>query len=417
MIFKTLVFVFLFFLEGYCALQEVIDFKKTVTTVIDTNSIEEVRRVGDKARRMNGNVSDSVDNFIRMARKNTLPPKWIDWFQRTFGRHGNISQRTFAAAIFYPYELMEASYKYHISQVSPILKACVYYSLKLDPEGLWVALNPKVTDWYIKSDDDLLDWVDITFVAHNGAFTEKAREYLRIGDNLDRLFAHIIESGTPTQQFNFGVIAKSIGEVSKSLSCFYEASIKGSKRAQLELAYHNLETSVDTLSSISDVSSYGVWKVAQCFRYGKKVAKDLKEANRYYLQALAGADEFPEIAYDTGDFVEELALGQKDKGRFIETARKAIEYFNMAGDRHLGSSYIRAARLMITARERFSDLATTDFNDDAISDLAFKAAQEGAYEKAKSLLERIGRDASSLLSPETVEMSKFIKDVDKELGL
>jgi TPR repeat protein len=251
-------------------------------------------------------------------------------------------------------------------------------------------------------------------VAHNGAFTEKAKEYLGERDNLELLFDRIMREGTLTQQFNFGVILKDIGEVSKFLSCFYEASVRGSKRAQLELAYHNLETNVDTLSSISDVGPYGLWKVAQCFRYAKKVARNLKEANRYYLQALDGMYEFPEIAYDAGDFVEELALGQKDKGRFIETARKAIRYFRQAGEMHLGSGYIRAAQLMLKARERYPELAAS-FKEELICNLIFKAAQQGSYLKALELLKRVRLDPEYILKGRAALMG-FIAEVNEKFG-
>ena len=206
-----------------------------------------------------------------------------------------------------------------------------------------------------------------------------------------------------------------MGRMDIAPPCFANAASRGSLRAQLELAYHEIESGAEVVGRLSALAHYGLWKVAQCFRYGKKVERDLRQANDFYLASLGEIRKFPEIVYDAGDFVEELAVVQKDGERFKATARKAIEYFRTAGDLHLGAGYIRAAQLMIKTRERYPDLSA-EFSDGEIFGLASLAAQKGAYTKATNFLKRIGQDPLSLLTPSTVGVDKLIKDINKKFG-
>ncbi|MBY0463134.1 MAG: hypothetical protein K2Q34_08135, partial [Alphaproteobacteria bacterium] len=263
-------------------------------------------------------------------------------------------------------------------------------------------------------EERFLDFLDIAFVANNGAFVEKTKAYLGEDDNLDRLYGRVMGEGTATQLFNFAMVLKNMGRMDIAPPCFASAASRGSLRAQLELAYYDIESGAEVAGRLSALGTYGFWKIAQCFRYGRKVERDLRQANYFYLQSLAGIREFPEIAYDAGDFVEELAVAQKDQEHFKATSRKAIEYFRASGNLH-GSGYIRAAQLMVKARERCADLSI-EFNDGEIFGLASLAAQKGAYTKATTFLKRIGQDPSSLLTPSTIGVDKLIKDINKKFG-
>lgn len=261
-------------------------------------------------------------------------------------------------------------------------------------------------------EERFLDFLDITFVANNGAFVEKAKVYLGEGDNLGRLYGRVMGERTATQLFNFAMVLKSMGKLGEALSCFGNAVSKGSQRAQLELAYYEIESGAEVLGRLPALGAYGFWKIAQCFRYGRKVERDLRQANYFYLQSLGGIREFPEIAYDAGDFVEELAVAQEDEGRFKASARKAIEYFRRSGDFHLGTGYIRAAQMIIKIRERYPP--ATEFADD-IFDLAFRAAQQGSYIKATTFLKRIGMDSRAILEKNAALMG-FIAQLNEKFG-
>lgn len=409
-----------------------------------------------------------------------------------------INHKEFAAAIFYPYEIMTTSYKYHISQMNFTFKACLYYCSNFDLNGpgslIEKGLNTKnlaeikkddillrnleiafpfndssfikrAKEYLVKEgnserlsensmrtgsavqslnlgrllnaigkttlgdqllskafsqgamqieEESFLSLLDVAFVANNGAFVEKAKVYLGETDNFDRLYARVMRTGSATQLLSFGIILKNIGRHDIAVECFRNAASKNSQKAILELAYYDIEAGKDVVEKLSPIGPYGFWKIAQCFRYGKKVEKNLSRANDFYRQALQGANEFPEIAYDTGDFIEELALAQTDEDLFLETIIRAIELFKKSGRGNLGSGYIRAAQLMVEANNRYPD-SENKFSDQTIFDLAYAAAQKGSYTKAKTFLERIGSSAD-LLSSATIEIDKFIKDINRKFG-
>ena len=262
-------------------------------------------------------------------------------------------------------------------------------------------------------EERLLDWLDITFVANNAGFIEKAKKYLGEEDNLDRLYGRLMNEGTATQLFNFGMLLKSMNP-DMALSCFRSSISKGSQRAQLELTYYEIERGAEASERLSALGPYGVWKTAQCFRYGRKVERNLKLANQFYLESLGGSCEFPEITYDVGDFVEELAVAQKDEVSFKTTAKKAIEYFEISGRNHLGLGYIRATQLMVRARELYADLRE-DFNDDIIYYLTLQAAQQGSYMTAFEFLKRIGGNPEVLLET-NANLMAFIAQINEKFG-
>lgn len=479
--------------------EDAIDFKRKQIHLIEDNNVNAIFLAGKRLKPKSGDALICKDSLIEQMSSAKVTGHWLEWFKRRFRHVDKITIKAFTAAIFFPYELVETSHKYHISQMNCAFKACVYYSSLYDPSevGGTIERSLKIRNFgkitydiikdqlsiilpfntgnfiskardYLESGDNLvrlygelmagapsiqllnfarllkdikrddlaesalikansegameiegerlLDWLDITFISNNAGFIEKAKAHLiEHAGNFDRLSNQIMSNGTATQLLNFGSLLKNMGRLEEALSFFRSATSRGSKRAELELAYYAIENqSRDLTTGLNVLGYYGSWKIAQCFRYGKRVKRDLKTANQFYLEAINGSSEFPEIAYDAGDFVEELAISQKDKKLYERTARNALVYFQLSGDLHLGFGYIRVAELMIKARELYSSLRT-EFNDDIISDFVLRAANQGAYTKANTLIIRYGLPLDTLLKHNAPLMG-FIAQINERFG-
>ena len=178
---KILFLIVAFSFCGYCSIDEVIDFKKNLRLVVNSNDITRVFRIGSQVDEISGKLDHSRDTLFRKIDEAGLDLEFVKWFKQKFLHHEKISHKEFAAAIFYPYEIMVTSYKYHISQMNCAFKACIYYCSKFDPTGPGSLIEKGLSTENpaeIKRDEILLKKLEIAFPFNDSAFVRRAKEYL-----------------------------------------------------------------------------------------------------------------------------------------------------------------------------------------------------------------------------------------------
>lgn len=407
-------YIALFIVSGCVfATDELIDFKVNQSTLISQNNIKVISEFGEKVTNIVGHPQVRIEMLLSHMKTKNISKDWLNWFVKTYGTSGVIGYKKFAAAIFYPYEILATTHKQHLQQMNYAFKACVMYSSDLDNRGVArIMLRSLGTDigFDISSDNNLLYLLDISLITTSSSFLDKIKLYVNSHYNiLDRLKGEILTRGTTIQALNLGLVFKGLGRDDDALECFDIAINKGSFRASIEMGNILLKRDFDQGASFfSSLGGYGIWKIAQCYRYGINTERRMDEANRFYLEALSTheARYYPEICYDAADFAVYYAYSQSNFDVFKAVIDGAIKQFVEAGKLHLGLGYLRAAELSLDVVNLFSDMATdSNFSVNFRKEAAKRALLEGQAAKATSMLDKLhlGDDADMVVIRACVE--------------
>lgn|GEM_PF-3073761 len=256
----------------------------------------------------------------------------------------------------------------------------------------------------IHTTEDLSRLLMIPFAAENGAVLQKAKELLSNGAAQNSFLAHI--SAAPSEVLvNAGYIYKFLKRPDLAAQSFELAKNQGSRRGAIEYGFAILEQGLEKADEFIAILAplglehYAYWKLAQCYRYDSSsphgvVCRDFAKANKYYVQALPGGGEFPEIFYDAGDFVEYLADFQ-DPEITGPALQRALEHYRNAAVRGLGEAF----------RKQVDILKKQHASKEAITYIAHQAAQQ-YYMHAPDLLKSAGGDQIAI---EWVSLAQYIE--------
>lgn len=382
------------------AVDALLEFKKTQTDSILRNDIGGICGFAEAVQNSNEIKKIKTADIVPIMREKGVPESWLTWFKRTYGDQERISYKKLASAVFYPYEVFETTHKKQFQEMNYAFKASIMYSAIFDAHGearVVLSWFQKNSDSDICSDNELLHFLDCGFIASSPFFLNKVAAYETAHPNtLVQLRGRVLSEGTLLQVLNFGLVLKHLGSDDGALECFERAKNRGSLRASIEIGNIFLKRSFsDGLSFFQSIGAYGHWKIAQCFRYGIKIERDLAAANQFYLEAANNGDasRYPEILYDAADFAIDYAYSQPSPDIFKAVIKGAVNRFLTAGNLHLGLGYIKAAEISQEAAILFPDLEVSKlFSHNFRKDIAKSALMEGHAARAKGLLEKLNLD-------------------------
>ncbi len=393
-------FVFLTFSDkAFSSIEELVAFKKDHMAIILANDFVRVSVLGEviktnKKRPLKSSIADLLASIERAD----LPEAWVRWFRRVYEGKSLIDIKEFAVAIFYPYEVLEATHKQHISQMNYAFKASIMYSAEFDPHG-----PGKITRNILKrdigvdisSDEQLLHYLDLGFIANSSSFLEKFKAYGHsYHDSFERLIPQVFSSGTAIQTLNLGFMLNHFEREDEALEAFRLAGDKGSVRARIEMGNILLKRNfTEGVRFFNSLGAYGLWKIAQCYRYERNTTQDFGAANHYYLQAVTASQsedlKYPELFFDAADFAVFYAYSQPDPEIFKVVIASAIDRFVEAGNFHLGPAYLKAAEVSLDGVALFPELVTNlNFTDEFRRNAIKIAFREGHVAKAISFAEK-----------------------------
>ena len=168
---SRLVFLFIFLFSSCNAFEQLIDFKVNQDFLIRNNKLQAIFSFGEVIDETSNVISIRKDTLIASMRESGVNDSWLGWFERRFQSQQTIDFKKFAAVIFYPYELIEESPKQYIREMGYVIKTLIWYSSRFDPTNVGAkiisGLSPSCT-YDIRSNNDLLEALDISFIANNG---------------------------------------------------------------------------------------------------------------------------------------------------------------------------------------------------------------------------------------------------------
>lgn len=413
-------FIVAFFLAINCsfATDELIDFKARQSVLISENNIKVISDFGEEAINKVGQPQVKIEKLIASMKTKGLSKDWLNWFVRTYGESGSIGYKKFAAAIFYPYEVLAITHKQHIHQMNYAFKACIMYSSVLDNNGAArIMLKSLRAGVSISSDNNLLSLLDVGFIATNSSFLDNVKTYLVSHPNTLNIFKEqILSTGTTIQTLNLGLVFTALGIEDDALECFDAAINRGSLRASIEKGTIFLKRNFEQgVSFFRSLGCYGLWKIAQCFRYGIKTERNVDKANQFYLEALSTHEirHYPEIMHDAADFAVYYAYSQADPNVFKAVIDGAIRRFVESGDLHLGLSYVRAAELSLEVITLFPDMTiNSNFSLDFRKEIAKRALFEGHAGKATCVLDKLHIEDDA----DMVVIRSRVEQIDRYFG-
>ncbi len=304
----------------------------------------------------------------------------------------------FLGVLFFPHNSFRNTIKTNFNQLSFFERALVLISADLGfkPARNIIVLgnNEKVNLSAIPTGQDLYQLLSIPFAAENGMVIRKAKEILNAPDKQD-FFYRNLSAAEPaainlTILVNAGHVYKSLKRQDLSLDLFNGAKNHGSRRGAIEYGFTIIKQGLErakefinilapppssSLPSPLNLEHYAYWKLAQFHRYVFPTAhgvipRDLVTANDYYLRALPGGTEFPEIFYDAGDFAEYFAHSQTDIRKRVEALEQACNHFRLAAENGIGEAY----RKQVEISKEISILTSTDTSREVMR-LATEAAK------------------------------------------
>ena len=204
-------------------------------------------------------------------------------------------------------------------------------------------------------EESVLSFLKTPFVLNNRLILEQMKHV-----KVDELVRHkkFSEEYSSVVDLNLGYLMLRRANYEEALSWFKKAGQKGLDRGYIEIGLVYLgkpsqEIPIEEVfQTFNQAQAYGLWKIAECYRYGKGVALNLSEANNYYKKALNQQyNKFlrGDIYYDYGTFCEHLAFGcsSEQQPLKIQLLKLAYENFVLAGKDGRASGYGKAANLIM----------------------------------------------------------------------
>lgn len=193
---------------------------------------------------------------------------------------------------------------------------------------------------------------------------------------------------------NTGFLFKMLDRLDLAEEMFTKGNILGSRRLAIELLFLKFDQAPGgDLSFFNlpendplELKAYGLWKLAQCYRYGRKIDRNLPQANTYYLQAVSISASnpqkcFPEIHYDAGSFALYCALSSTNPDQKKLALDHAVQHFRIAGNHGMEEAFTREDEVTTIHPE-------LSYSSGIFNGIAQRAAIAGYLKIAQGILQR-----------------------------
>jgi hypothetical protein len=303
-----LFFCFLYFSAFGAVVEEHLTYARIETAIRDKN-VSSLLVIKDQLKEQFGRKAALSKTLERqLSAKINMPAEVIERTKREFGHQLKIGE--FLGWFFFPRNAFENTVKTNFNQLPFAERVLVLISADLGFKParnvIILANNEKINLDEIHTIEDLQPLLFIPFMAENGVVVRKFKEVLNDAATQDDFFQRfrILDAGS-IAFINAGYIYQFLNRPEIAENLFEEASTRTSRRGAVEHGFAILKERdlprkdefMDKLRAVG-MESYALWKIAQYHRYGIFTSRDLLKANRYYLSALPGGREFPEIFYD-----------------------------------------------------------------------------------------------------------------------
>lgn len=395
---------FLFDYKDCSALEDFyVDMKIRFNHVVSQNMIEDFDQITLDLKEQSKSVNTKkgrpfdIKKFKDICASKKVDRVWTEWVSTFLTTH-NITEQTLKSSLFYPIDLIYKSYKKNFNQLSLLLKMSLLIAAEAgNNEAILICRHAHYSDVFddegeksfshlvINDINEFFEIIKTPFVTQNLYVLNSLKKFFK--NNNASVLGTTPADLSPLQNFNLGLLLRDLKFLDESIPFFQYANNSGIHRALIEIGNVYLELNDFSVAKNyfeTECGGYGVWKLAQCYRYGIGTPRNLSESNQLYLRALVIDREsdkwhIPEIYYDAADFVVYCALSQKDIAKRNSTLRRARDLYIMAGNNNMPLGFIRAAEI--------SAELENDLSEDA-KQMTIHAAQKGLFGSAKILLEK-----------------------------
>lgn len=329
-----------------------------------------------------------------ICRLTLIPLERIEEIKRSLGDSPCAGE--LLSVLFFPSDFFSNTIKTNFNQFSFFERALTVIAAELGhpyARNIVILGNEENLNFNaIHTQEEFSRLLTIPFAAENGAVLKRAKELLSDEVKQESFFTYV-SATQPRALVNAGYVYKFLKRLDLAAKSFGLAKNLGLRRGAMEYGFLALDKGLEkvpdfmAILTLLGLEHYAYWKLAQCYRYDSAngtIPRDLVKANEYYVKALPGGNEFPEIFYDAGDFVECLADFHEPEitGPALQ---RSIEHYQSAAARGLGEAF----------RKQVEILKKMNAPKEAIARIANQAAQQ-YYMHAPDLLKGAGGDQTAI---------------------
>ena len=334
----------------------------------------------------------------RFVRRVHLDPLMEAFLNKSLGKYKRLQE--FVGFLFYPHEQLSESVKTNFNQLSIALRVSVLIAADFDFKPARDLIKAshlgEIQNVLIDTDEKADSFLEIPFCLEDVGILNGIKKFIVEDGNLGRLIDRARRSQDRVYVLNAGSLFRELEIKDLTEEIFIHASELGSKRAVIEHGFFLLERNLEEGKAFfvsspavhkAGLTAYGLWKVAQLYQYQNNKSglhRDLKEANRYYLEAIriSQADptqRFPEIHYGAGEFAVYCAISQPDIDQKVAALRQASVHFQKA--EQLGMEIAFKKEEEVT--EKLIELKAAD--PAAYADIVYRGAAAGYFTTADKI--------------------------------
>ncbi len=206
-----------------------------------------------------------------------------------------------------------------------------------------LAGKTNLTDWQAACTQRIEKILTTPFSLENRTILNCLKNFAYQATNYTFLFERANTSSNSLYVINASFFFRMFGHLSDAERLLMRAESLHSQRLGMDFLLLNFSKDSGSEASFSNLSptdplgleAYAHWKIAQCYRYGRKTPRDLARANTHYLQAVSismsnPSKRLPEIHFDAGDFALYCALSHPNPLQKNLALESAIQHFKAA---------------------------------------------------------------------------------------
>lgn len=301
--------------------------------------------------------------------------------------------------IFYPHQQLKESVKTNFNQLSMVLRAGILiaaeFGFKPAQDLLAASDLGKMHEKEISTFEEIDNFLQIPFCLEDVGILNEVKTFVLKDDNLAQLLDRVEASQNRVYLINVVNLLKALSRKDLIEKVIRKAIQLQSKRGLIELGFFFLDRNFDEgkeffefhLTLDSGLRAYGLWKIAQCFRYGKKVERNLEKANTFYMEAISLSldnplQRFPEIHYDAGDFAVYCALSTSVLDQKILALQQSLTHFQQASQFGMRIAFVKEAEIA----EKLVDLH--QLQTSYLAEISLRAARAGYFEIANKIAKK-----------------------------
>jgi hypothetical protein len=351
--------------------------------------------------------------IAKFARRAHLDPQIEAFLNKSLSNYKRFQE--FVGFLFYPYEQLSESIKTNFNQLPMALRASILIAADFDFKPARTLIKAshlgEIQNVIIDADEQVDSFLEMLFCLEDVGILNGIKRFIVEDDNIGRLIDRARRSQDRIYILNAGYLFRELGIKDLTEEMLIRASELGSKRAVIEYGFFLLERNLEEgktffISSPAihkvGLTAYGLWKVAQLYQcQNDKIGlhRDLKEANRYYLDAIRilQADPtqcFPEIHYAAGEFAVYCALSNPDLDQKIAALRQAAVHFQKAEQFGMEIAFKKEEEVA----EKLIEHKVADLR--AYADIAHRAVTAGYFTTADKI-----KNKHSMREPEDKAIS------------